>query len=147
MIYVLFEYMYYPIDLNNSRIYFILPQKSPIGYTCLSERDNQRVIWSAVRHGYQIWPQSVSDWPQMGQIREIFRSDSVHFGAVRQNVLNLIWKFSGFVPFGANLTHFGAKSGNRELNIPSETIYQPCSTSTQWYTKKKLTSPSHFSLF
>ena len=41
-------------------------------------------------HGYQIWPQSGSDWPQMGQIREIFRSDSVHFGAVRQNVLNLI---------------------------------------------------------
>ena len=32
-------------------------------------------------HGYEIWPQSGSDWPQMGQIREIFRSDSVHFGA------------------------------------------------------------------
>ena len=43
-----------------------------------------------LRHGYQIWPQSGSDWPQMGQIREIFRSDSVHFGAVRQNELNLI---------------------------------------------------------
>ena len=41
-------------------------------------------------HGYQIWSQSGSDWPQMGHIREIFRSDSVHFGAVRQNVLNLI---------------------------------------------------------
>ena len=41
-------------------------------------------------HGYQIWPQNGSDWPQMGQIREIFRSDSVHFGAPRQNVLNLI---------------------------------------------------------
>ena len=62
------------------------------------------------RHGYKIWPQSGSDWPQMGQIREIFRSDSVHFGAPRQNVLNLIWKFPGFVPFGANRTHFGAKS-------------------------------------
>ena len=34
---------------------------------------------------------------------------------MRQNVLNLIWKFPGFVPFGANLTHFGAKSGNRVL--------------------------------
>ena len=41
-------------------------------------------------HGYQIWPQSGSDWPQMGKIREIFRSDSVHFGAPRQKVLNLI---------------------------------------------------------
>ena len=44
----------------------------------------------------------------MGQIRDIFRSDSVHFGAPRQNVLNLIRKFPGFVPFGA-------KSGNRGL--------------------------------
>ena len=44
----------------------------------------------STHHVYQIWPQSGSDWPQMGQIREIFRSDSVHFGAVRQNVLNLI---------------------------------------------------------
>ena len=31
-----------------------------------------------------------SDWPQMGRIRGFFRTDSVHFGAVRQNVLNLI---------------------------------------------------------
>ena len=57
-------------------------------------------------HGYQIWPQSGSHWPKMGQIREIFRSDSVHFGAVRQNVLYLIWKNPRFVPFGANLIQF-----------------------------------------
>ena len=36
----------------------------------------------ATEHGYQIWPQSGSDWPQMGQIREIFRSDSVHLGPI-----------------------------------------------------------------
>ena len=52
-------------------------------------RGDQRTFLST-DHGYQIWPQSGSDWPQMGQIREIFRSDSVHFGALRQNVLNLI---------------------------------------------------------
>ena len=46
----------------------------------------------------------------MGQIREIFRSDSVHFGAPRQNVRNLIWKIPGFFQFGSNLAHFGAKS-------------------------------------
>ena len=42
-------------------------------------------IWPTCNHGYQIWPQSGSDWPQMGQIREIFRSDSVHFGAKSGN--------------------------------------------------------------
>ena len=33
---------------------------------------------------------------------------------LKSRLLNLIWKFPGFVPFGANLTHFGAKSGNRD---------------------------------
>ena len=54
-----------------------------------SHRD-RRVVTETHQHGYQIWP---------------------------QNVLNLIWKFPGFVPFGANLTHFGAKSGNREIQL------------------------------
>ena len=45
-----------------------------------------------------------SDWPQMGQIREIFRSDSVHFGAPRQNVLKLILKNPRLVLFGGNMT-------------------------------------------
>ena len=47
----------------------------------------------------------------MGQIRVFFRSDSVHFGSVSQNVLNLIWKYSRIYPicgptwptFGSNL--------------------------------------------
>ena len=43
----------------------------------------------------QMWAQSWSDWPQMGQIRDFFRSDFSRF-----------W----IVPFGANLTHFGPKS-------------------------------------
>ena len=38
-----------------------------------------------------------------------FRSDFSAFGAVRQMHWYLIWKISGFVPFWANLTHFGAK--------------------------------------
>ena len=38
----------------------------------------------------------------MGQIRGFFRSDFSAFGAK-------IWKRPGFVPFGANLNHFGAK--------------------------------------
>ena len=35
---------------------------------------------------------------------------SVHFGAGAKMYWNLIWKCPGFVPFGANLTHFGPKS-------------------------------------
>ena len=45
-----------------------------------------------------------SDWPQMGQIWDFLRSVSVHFGAVRQNVLKLVLKSPRFVPFGVNLT-------------------------------------------
>ena len=30
---------------------------------------------SVLIQGYQIWAQSGSDWPQMGQIRNFFRSD------------------------------------------------------------------------
>ena len=39
----------------------------------------------------------------------IFRSDFSAFGGGRQIHWNLIWKSPGFVPFVANLTHFGAK--------------------------------------
>ena len=46
--------------------------------------------------------QIVSDWRQMGQIWDFLRSDSVHFGAGRQNILKLILKSPRFVPFGAN---------------------------------------------
>ena len=38
-------------------------------------------------HADQIWTQCGSDWPQMGQIRENFRSDSVHFGAPRTGTI------------------------------------------------------------
>ena len=34
---------------------------------------------------------------------------SVHLAPPRQMHWNLIWKSHGFVPYGANLTHFGAK--------------------------------------
>ena len=41
---------------------------------------------------------------------------SVHFGSVSQNVLTLILKsHTIIVPFGANLTHFGSKSGHLDL--------------------------------
>ena len=39
----------------------------------------------------------------------LFKIISVHFGSVSQNVLKLILKSPGFVPFVANLTHFEAK--------------------------------------
>jgi len=40
-----------------------------------------------------------------GRILGFFRSDFSAFGAPAPNAL----KSDGFVPFGANLTHFGAK--------------------------------------
>ena len=50
-----------------------------------------------------------SDSPQMGQIWDFFKSVSVHFGSASQNVLELILKRLGFVPFGANMTQFGCE--------------------------------------
>ena len=49
---------------------------------------------------FQIWAQNWSDWPQMRQ----FQDCSGTFW------LNGSLKKPGFVPFGANLTHFGSKS-------------------------------------
>ena len=43
----------------------------------------------------------------MGQIWDVLRSVSVHFGSTSQNVLKLTLKSPRFVPFGANLTRFG----------------------------------------
>ena len=53
----------------------------------------------------------------MGQIRDFFLDQiSVHFGSASQNVLKSDLKKSpGFIPFWANLTHFGAES-----EIPEE---------------------------
>ena len=45
----------------------------------------------------------------MGQIWDFLRSVSVHFGALRQNVLKLILKSPRFVPFGVILTDFVVK--------------------------------------
>ena len=56
-----------------------------------------------VKFGIQIG----SDWPQMGQIWDILRTVSVHFGLVSQNVMKLILKSHRFAPFGAYLTQFG----------------------------------------
>ena len=50
--------------------------------------------------GGQIWAKSGTDWSQVGQIRDFFISD-------------LIWKYTGFVPFEPNLTHFWPKTGSR----------------------------------
>ena len=37
--------------------------------------------------GHQIWTQNGSDWPQIRQIRDFFRSDFSTFWRLRQNVL------------------------------------------------------------
>ena len=61
-----------------------------------------------------------SDCSQMGQIRGFFSSDSVHFGAPRQNVPNLIWKKTpDLLHLGANLTHLGPKSGHPGMALVS----------------------------
>ena len=59
-------------------------------------------IWSQKKthtHKTLVWLQSRSDWLQMRQIRDFFRSDFSAFGAGRQMHWNLIWKSPGFVPF------------------------------------------------
>ena len=45
------------------------------------------------------YPHIGSDWSQIGQIRDFFRSDSVHFGSASPR----------FIIFGANLTQFGCQ--------------------------------------
>ena len=64
-------------------------------------------LLTMVRRDVKFGIQIESDWPQMGQIWDFLRSGSVHFGALRQNVLKLILKSHRFAPFGANLTQFG----------------------------------------
>ena len=51
-----------------------------------------------------------SDWPEIGQIREFFRSDYIKFWSLSQNVLKSDIKNSLIIfPVLTNLTHFGAK--------------------------------------
>ena len=54
------------------------------------------------------------NWPQMGQIRDFFRSDFSTFGSMSRSMSqiywNLIWKSPRFVLFGANLTHLDHNS-------------------------------------
>ena len=67
--------------------------------------------FSSNRPGWPVLAQSGSDLPQRGQIRDFFKSDLRTFWRFRAKMYwNLIWKSHGFVPFGANLTHFGHKS-------------------------------------
>ena len=72
-------------DLKKSQSCTICRQSDQVG-TNPDILDSQYLL----EHGYQIWPQSGSDWPQMRQIREFFRSDSVHFGSPSQKVLKII---------------------------------------------------------
>ena len=49
----------------------------------------------------------------MEQIRDFFRSDFSTFNILAHRAKkywNLIWKSPGFVPFEADLTHFGTKA-------------------------------------
>ena len=45
----------------------------------------------------------------MGQIQKCSDKISVHVGSPSQNVLNLILKSPGFVPYWANLIQFGTE--------------------------------------
>ena len=56
-------------------------------------------------HGCHDWLQSGSDRTKMGQIRDFFWSDF----SCEAPKFYTVWKSPGFVPFMANLTHFGAK--------------------------------------
>ena len=69
-------------------------------------------IWD-IKFGIRIG----SDLPQMGHIRDFFRSDSVHFGATRQNVLKLILKSPRFDPFADNLSQSWSKYKRREYDV------------------------------
>ena len=53
--------------------------------------------------------------PKWDTSRTFFRSDSVQFGSVSQNVLNLIWKKSRNCPILADHTIIGPKSGEGEV--------------------------------
>ena len=65
---------------------------------CYQSRDNNKCKLKSsnlsfnLQNGCHISAQSRSDLPQMGQIWDSFRSDSIHFGLLSQNILNLIWK-------------------------------------------------------
>ena len=57
------------------------------------------------RFGYKV----VQIGPKWDKSGAFFRSDFSAFGAPAPNVLKSDLKKPGFVPFGANLNHFGAK--------------------------------------
>ena len=56
-----------------------------------------------------IWEQRGSDWPQMGLFQIRFQ---YILARCAKMYWNLIWKNSGFVPFGAKLIRFWPKSGH-----------------------------------
>ena len=66
----------------------------------------------------QIWAQSGSDLPQMGQIRGFFQIRfSTFWRPAPKCTESDLKKIPGFVPFGANLTHFGPKSVHAVLYV------------------------------
>ena len=70
----------------------------------------------------QIWAQRWSDWPQMRQIRDFFRSNSVHFGSPSQNVLNLIWKKSRICPIWGQSDPLWGLAGHLDVEIQDKCI-------------------------
>ena len=60
--------------------------------------------------------------PQIGQIRDFFRSDFSTFGSSSQMYWNLIWKSPGFVQFGV------------QSNLLWSQTYHPCTQDTgMWF--------------
>ena len=73
------------VELNRDGLVNIVSKMHRTGWTCRTNdasSNSDSLNWILL----QIWNQSGSDRPQMGQFRDFFRSDSVHFGSV----LNLI---------------------------------------------------------
>ena len=67
--------------------------------------------------GGHILVQSVSDWPQIGQIRDFFGSYFSAFWLREANALKSdLKKVTYLSQFGANLTHFGPKFSHPGLS-------------------------------
>ena len=69
--------------------------------------DNRHCPTNDIKAGMSDLGIKWSYWPQIGQIRDFFRSDFSTFDSDEPNVLKSDLKSPGFVQFGANMSHLG----------------------------------------